>query len=71
MKDLSFDHHANGRVFHISKGTDSWAVNDVTAARNAPPNVKSAGQMAKQFPSFWVAFADSREAAIEKANQAN
>ena len=64
-----FDHHANGRIYHISKGETSWAVNDVTAMRNAPKHLK-AQQLEKHYPSNWIAYAPTAEAAIEAANKA-
>jgi len=71
MHKPSFDHHARGRVYFINEGTDSWAVNDVTAARSpeAVRTVKSASEMLRKYPSRWVAFAPTREAAIEAAER--
>jgi hypothetical protein len=69
MEYPNFDHHVNNRVYFINKGNTYWAVNDVTAARNAPASVKGAAEMMRKYPSRWVAFADTREQAIEMANK--
>jgi len=64
----NFDHHANGRIYFINRGTDCWAVNDVTDARGPKAaHIKGAVEAMKKFPSRWVAFADTKEAAIEAA----
>jgi len=69
MHYKSFDHHANGRVYFINEGNTGWAVNDVTDMRNAPASIKSASEMMRKYPSRWVAFADTKEEAIEAAER--
>jgi hypothetical protein len=64
-----FDHKANGRTFIITEGPNGWAVNDVTAMRNAPKHLTSR-ELERKFPSFWVAYAPTKQAAIEAANKA-
>lgn len=64
----SFDHHAKGRVYFINEGNDRWAVNDVTDMRSPKAaHIRGASEMIRKFPSRWVAFAATKEAAIEAA----
>lgn len=64
----NFDHHANGRIYFISRGVTHWAVNDVTDVRGPKAaRIKGAVEAMKKFPSRWVAFADTKEDAIAAA----
>lgn len=66
----SFDHRANDRVYFISEEKTTWAVNDVTDARGPKAaHIKGAAEMMRKHPARWVAFADTKELAIEAAEK--